>query len=216
MIPFLSRVCCQITSDAASVNTLADTREVLPYTERPPLSTVLPAKLSYRYIFQINTLVPSADLSEEAQLSLACHWNRNLPHLGDVSLSRLEHDTILHRSFKYGTSWLLSVVPDLFLCDLLYFNSFESSGALSRRPTPYYSPLLHCCVLAFATAYSDSSEIRSSAFRDKFAVHAKRLLDDELAYPAPSLVQALALLAEYHCGIGERDAGYMYMGEQHR
>lgn len=27
-----------------------------------------------------------------------------------------------------------------------------------------------------------------------------------------SLVRSLALLAEYHCGIGERDTGYMYMG----
>lgn len=170
----------------------------------------------YQYIFHINTSIPYEDLSQEAQLSLAYDWSRNLPHLADLPLSRLEHDTLLYRSFKYGTSWLLALIPDLFLRDLLCFNSFGPSSALARPPTPHYSPLLHCCLLAFATAYSDNNEIRSHIVRDRIAAYAKQLLDEEFGHPAPSLVQALALLAEYHCGIGERDAGYMYMGASHR
>ncbi|KAF8601515.1 hypothetical protein BDV93DRAFT_558352 [Ceratobasidium sp. AG-I] len=206
-----------VASNTTLTGTINDVQEESSYIERHPLSTkILSTTLTYQYIFHIDISVPPESLPEATQLSLACDWGRNLPQLGNVLLSRLEHDTLLYRSFKYGTSWLLAVVPDLFLRDLLYFNGFEPSNALSRLPTPHYSPLLHCCLLAFATAYSDSNEIRSYIVRNQFAAHAKRLLDDELAQPAPSLIQALALLAEYHCGIGERDAGYMYMGMSFR
>jgi hypothetical protein len=85
----------------------------------------------------------------------------------------------------------------------------------SSPPTTvlYYSPLLHCSLLAFATALSDNPLIRQHTTRRKFAERAKQLLEHETGHPCLSLVQALAILSEYHCGIGEREAGYMYMGE---
>jgi hypothetical protein len=167
----------------------------------------------YQYIFQIDTSVPAGELSEGAQLSLVCGWDRHLPHLGNVRLSRLEHDILLHRSFKYATVWLLPLIPELFLRDMLYFSSPNQSATHPHPPTLHYTPLLHCSLLAFATAFSDDPNIVLWATRDKFAARAKQLLDGEFAHPAPSLVQSLALLAEYHCGIGERDAGYMYLGK---
>ncbi|QRV93002.1 Fungal specific transcription factor domain [Ceratobasidium sp. AG-Ba] len=70
--------------------------------------------------------------------------------------------------------------------------------------------------MAFASAFSDDPTIRASTTRARFAEYAKRQLDEEFGRPVMSLVPALALLAEYHCGIGERDAGYMYMGMSFR
>ncbi|KAF8603678.1 hypothetical protein BDV93DRAFT_579043 [Ceratobasidium sp. AG-I] len=138
------------------------------YIERLPLFTrILPNRPRYQYIFLINTSIPFEFLPEEAKLSLACNWSFNLPIL-DVPLSRFEHDTLLYRSFRYGTT------------------------------------------------YSDDSGIKSHVVREKFAAHAKRLLDDELGHLAPSLVQGLALLAEHYYGIGNKGAGYMYMGMSFR
>jgi hypothetical protein len=183
--------------------------------ERPP-TTVLSRSVSqviYQYIFQIDTSVPTGELSEGAQLSLVCGWDRHLPHLGNVRLSRLEHDILLHRSFKYCAVWLLPLIPELFLHDMLYFSSPNRSATLPHTQTPHYTPLLHCSLLAFTAAFSDNPEISSWDTRNKFAARAKQLLDNEFAHPTPSLVQSLALLAEYHCGIAERDAGYMYLGK---
>jgi hypothetical protein len=168
----------------------------------------------YKYVFQIDTSVPTNDQSTETRLSLVCDWDRHLPQLEDVQLSRLEHDIILARCFKYGTCWLLGLIPEIFLHDMLYSLTsgpahFES-GPQTRLQ--HYTPMLHCSILAFASAFSDNAVIRSRATRDKYALHAKQWLDEELKHPVMSLVRALALLAEYHCGVGERDAGYMYMG----
>ncbi|QRV78207.1 Fungal specific transcription factor domain [Ceratobasidium sp. AG-Ba] len=70
--------------------------------------------------------------------------------------------------------------------------------------------------MAFASAFSDDPAIRTLPTRARFAAHAKQWLDEEFARPTMSLVRALILLAEYHCGIGEKDAGYMYMGMSFR
>lgn len=165
----------------------------------------------YRYIFRINSSTPTTEHPKDAQLSLTCEWNRHLPHLGDVQLSRFEHDALLQRCFNYGTSWLLGLIPELFLHDMLYSLTSESESQSHPR-MQHYSPLLHCSLMAFATAFSDNPAIRAPVTRAMFAAHAKQWLDEEFKRPVMALVRALALLAEYHCGIGERDAGYMYMG----
>ncbi|KAG9095508.1 hypothetical protein FS749_010316 [Ceratobasidium sp. UAMH 11750] len=183
----------------------------LPYMEHPP-TPILSHYVSqpiYQYIFHINTSVPVVELSEGARLSLTFDWSRHLPPLGNTQLSRHEHDTLLQRFFNYQTLWLLPMIPELFLHNMLYFNAHPASLKISM---PYYSPLLHCALLAFATALSDDPQISSIATRGKFATRAKQLLDNEFSHPTQSLVQALALLAEYCSGIGERDAGYMYLG----
>ncbi|KAG9106151.1 hypothetical protein FRC07_008936, partial [Ceratobasidium sp. 392] len=66
--------------------------------------------------------------------------------------------------------------------------------------------------MAFATAFSDDPAIRALTTRARFASWAKQWLDEEFKQPVMSLVRSLALLAEYHCGVGEKSAGYMYMG----
>ncbi|QRV82125.1 Fungal specific transcription factor domain [Ceratobasidium sp. AG-Ba] len=213
--PFLQASSHPLTSGFAAPNTLlsasADSQNQLPYTEYPP-TTVVSRYISqpiYEYIHNINTSLPVEELSDGARLSLACDWHRHLPNLGDVQLSRHEHDIILERFFNYQVIWLLPLVPDVFLHNMLY--SVTHAAPLEVL-MPYYSPVLHCSMLAFAAALSDDPKISSEAVRDKFAAKAKQLLDSDFARPTPSLVQALALLAEHCCGLGERDAGYMYLG----
>ncbi|QRW07163.1 Fungal specific transcription factor domain [Ceratobasidium sp. AG-Ba] len=167
----------------------------------------------YRYIFQIDTTTPTIEHPRDVQLSLVCDWSRYLPELPDTPLSRLEHDTLLLRCFKYGTSWLLSLVPELFLHDMLYFltTGADSPVASSAHPQ-HYSPLLHCSIMAYSSAFSDDPDICALATRARFAERAKQWLDQEFNQPVMCLVSALALLAEYHCAIGEQESGYMYMG----
>lgn len=108
--------------------------------------------------------------------------------------------------------WLMSLIPQLFLRDMLH-----SLGANSSHTHPistkYYSPLLHCSILALATANADNPLIKQRTTRAKIASYAKNLLDRELSRPSLSLVQALVIISEYHCGLGEREHGYMYMGK---
>ncbi|KAG8729522.1 hypothetical protein FRC12_020911 [Ceratobasidium sp. 428] len=70
--------------------------------------------------------------------------------------------------------------------------------------------------MAFATAFSDNPALCAPETRAVFASCAKQWLDEEFKDPAMSLVRALALLAEYHCGVGEMNTGYMYMGMSFR
>ncbi|KAF8597622.1 hypothetical protein BDV93DRAFT_527295 [Ceratobasidium sp. AG-I] len=214
-------------------NVSGSSRTPDPFGDRPlPAPTAqFTSTALYRYIFEIDQSVQMSEQPTDVRLSLVCDWRRYLPDLEPVHLSREEHDTILARGFKYGTSWLLGLVPELFLHDMLFALTSPSS---SRSPSPssspstptsqqsplsvsqtrlhHYTPLLHCALLAFACAFAPSPALRLRAVRAKFAVRAKRWLDDEFNRPVMSLVPALALLAEYHCGVGERDTGYMYMG----
>ncbi|KAG9121882.1 hypothetical protein FRC07_001975, partial [Ceratobasidium sp. 392] len=187
----------------------------IPDVERSlPLVSHFPETVVYRYIFHIDSTRPAHEQPNDIRLSLVCDWRRYLPRLPDINFSRQEHDVLLLRCFKYGTSWLLGLVPELFLHDMLYsLTSAESESTPQPQPRlQHYSPLLHCAIMAFATAFSDDPAIRALATRARFASWAKQWLDKEFKQPVMSLVRSLALLAEYHCGIGERDTGYMYMG----
>ena len=147
-----------------------------------------------------------------AQKSLLCDWDRHIPPLGDVQLSRLEHDLALDRCFKYSRNWLMCLIPQFFLRDMLRSLAHDSSST-RPPPTSYYSPLLHCSILALSTSGSDNPLLKKRTTRAKLASHAKDLLNQELSRPSLSLVQALVLLSEYHCGLAEREQGYMYMGK---
>ncbi|CUA75375.1 hypothetical protein RSOLAG22IIIB_11698 [Rhizoctonia solani] len=162
--------------------------------------------LTYQYIFNI----PLNEPSPEDRFSLRCEWDRHLPALGSIQLSRHEHDTLLFRCFSYGAAWLFGLIPDLFLRDMLEFLSPDS--VCSPGELQYYSPLLHCSLLAFASPLSDNIVIQQITIREKFAIHAKQWLDEEFSYGNPSLALSLILLAEYHLGVGERNTGYMYTG----
>jgi hypothetical protein len=77
----------------------------------------------------------------------------------------------------------------------------------------HYSPLLHCSLLALATAFSDDPLIKQERIRETFAERAKQFLEGELALPSLAMAQGLAILSDYHCGKGDREKGYIYMGE---
>ncbi|KAG8738870.1 hypothetical protein FRC10_006419 [Ceratobasidium sp. 414] len=137
-----------------------------------------------------------------------CEWSRHLPSFDDIQFTRLEHDTLLDRYFKYAGCWLMSIVPQFFLHDMLR----ALTHAKSPLEVDHYSPMLHCSLLALATALSDNPLIKLPTTRERFATKAKQLLHDDVGRPCLVLVQALAVLSEYHCGLGEREKGYMYLG----
>ncbi|KAF8686344.1 nitrogen assimilation transcription factor [Rhizoctonia solani] len=166
----------------------------------------------YRYIFDIDAGIPVYDQQKDVYLSLVCEWNRHLPQL--PYFTRLEHDTILSRCFKYGVAWLHCMIAEMFLHNMLYALTPESSNSTvaDQLRLQHYTPMLHCALIAYAAAFSDNAEIRSPSFRGRFAQHAKQWLDYEFERPVAALPRALALLAEYHCAVGEQSAGFMYMG----
>jgi hypothetical protein len=74
------------------------------------------------------------------------------------------------------------------------------------------SPLLHCSLLALATAFFDDPSIKQGEIRVKFVQKAKQLLEGKLDSPSLCMAQAQAILSHYHCGKGGREIGYVYMG----
>jgi hypothetical protein len=167
--------------------------------------------LKYQYIFNIDTSLPFNEQSPEDQASLRCEWNRYLPSLDNIQLSRHEHDTLLSRCFNDSAGWLFGILSDLFLCDMLELLSPNPTHNPKRLH--HYSPILHCSLLAFASPMSDNPKVQQQSTREKFATRAKHWLDQEFNHPNPSLIISLILLSEYHLGIGERNTGYMYSGE---
>ncbi|CAE6481198.1 unnamed protein product [Rhizoctonia solani] len=174
-----------------------------------PSSVRIVKKAIYRYIFDIDIGIPANNQPKDVRLSLSCQWDRHLPRLSQ--LTRLEHDIILSRCFKYGVTWLHCMIPEAFLCDMLHSLTSELSSVGNQLRLQHYTPMLHCALLAYGSAFSDNPEIRSAPFRSSLAQYAKQWLDYEFEGPPMPLIRALALLAEYHCGVGEQGAGYMYM-----
>ncbi|CUA75378.1 hypothetical protein RSOLAG22IIIB_11701 [Rhizoctonia solani] len=168
----------------------------------------LPA-FEYQYIFNIDLSLPFERQTPETQASLSCQWNRHLPNLGR-DLSRIEHDVILSRYFNHGTSWLSGLVPSLFLRDMINYLSPPPTTTATHMDN--YSPLIHCSLMASASALSEDTYIRAKEVRVKFATQAKNWLFDQFGNFHPTLLPSLALLAEYHTTIGERHTGYMYLG----
>ncbi|KAH7322036.1 hypothetical protein B0J17DRAFT_684740 [Rhizoctonia solani] len=182
-----------------------------PTASYPPGLHVFPspAAFPYQYIFNINLSLPFEHQTPETQASLSCLWDRHLPGLGLVKLSRIDHDEMLSQFFHNGVSWLSGLVPTLFLRDMM--------SSLGQQGTPTtqlnnYSPLIHCSLLAFASTFSESPRIRDNNMRIKFAAHAKNWLFDHFDDFHSTLLPSLTLLAGYHDGIGERSTGYMYLG----
>ncbi|CEL60437.1 hypothetical protein RSOLAG1IB_09643 [Rhizoctonia solani AG-1 IB] len=168
--------------------------------------------LRYQYIFNIDANLPLDEQYPVHRASIVCQWNRYLPDLSPVQFSRFEHDTILSRYFSYGACCSFGIIPDLFLAQLLEYLTPQTVHPNTAERHRYYTPLLHCSLLAFGAGFSDNPAIRAPEVREKFATCAKEHLDDEFNNPSSSLMVSLALLSEYHSGIGERNTGYMYMG----
>lgn len=70
--------------------------------------------------------------------------------------------------------------------------------------------------MSFATAFSDNPKIRAKQTRSHFASCAKQFLESECERPTLTVVQALALLSDYHASFGERGLAYMFYGKQPR
>jgi hypothetical protein len=141
-------------------------------------------------------------------------WSRHLPK--EPFLTRLEHDTLLNRFFKFFSNWCLRVIPSLFLRDMavaLLSPALTAQNSSSPPKTAHYSPLLHNSILAVAAAYSDDPAICCREGKTSFAKKAKEYVEIECARPTLSTVQALAILSSYHSGLSEQSLGFMYFGK---
>ncbi|QRW07452.1 Fungal specific transcription factor domain [Ceratobasidium sp. AG-Ba] len=166
-----------------------------------------PADTTYQFIFNINPHIPALEQPENVRLSLLCDWSRHLPLLDGIQFTRIEHDTLMNRCFTYSSSWLMNVVPPLFLHDMLRVLSVTDD-----LEADHYSPLLHCSLMAFAAALSDDPSINQPSTRERFATKAKQLLYEGVNRPSLSMMQSLSLLSEYHYGMGDAERGYIYLG----
>jgi hypothetical protein len=173
------------------------------------------SELMYQFAFRTDRSIPLHMQSRETQLSEICEWNRHLPKLVNCELTRVEHDTLLDRFFNFYAIWLRSLVPELFLRDMLALlvpghlqpNPFQPSRVLN------YTPFLHCAVMSVAAAFSDDPAIKARETRETFAACAKQYLESECERPTLSAVQALSFLSDNHGGFGERGLGYLFAGE---
>lgn len=170
-------------------------------------------ELTYQFVFRKDPSVPPHMQPREVQLSDACQWNRHLPNLGDVQLTRLEHDILLDRYFNFHTIWLRTLVPELFLRDMLAQLAPQNTGVTAPARALSYTPFLHCALLSVAAAFSDDRSIRARETRDRFASCAKQWLESECESPTLTAIQALAFISDYHISYGERGLGYLFFGE---
>jgi len=169
-------------------------------------------ELTYQFVFKKDPSVPPHMQPREVQLSDTCQWNRHLPSLGDVQLTRLEHDTLLDRYFNFHTVWLRTLVPELFLRDMLAQLTPQNTGVTAPARALSYTPFLHCALLSVAAAFSDDRSIRAREARDRFASCAKQWLESECESPTLTAIQALAFISDYHISYGERGLGYLFFG----
>ncbi|CAE6454689.1 unnamed protein product [Rhizoctonia solani] len=172
-------------------------------------------ELIYRYIFQQIPSMPLESQSKDIRMSAQCEWDRHLPKIdADIRFTRLEHDTLLYTYFKYHNLWLSILEPDLFLRDMLLELVPDPDGAVTSRSDDltYYSPFLHCALIAFATAFSNDPGVRLKRVREQFANRAKQLLEAECEHPTLTAIQGLVFLSEYHGSLGDRGLAYLYFG----
>lgn len=186
-----------------------------PVDEAPTFEHVDPGlELTYQFLNQRDSTIPPHMQPHGVQLSDICEWDRNLPNLGNVQFTRLEHDTLLDRYFNFHTIWLRTLVPELFLRDMLAQLAPQHTGAVSSQPPRVlcYSPFLHCAILSVAAALSDDLTIKARETRDRFASCAKQYLESECERPTLTAIQALTCLSDYHHSCGERGLSYLFSG----
>ncbi|KZV80935.1 hypothetical protein EXIGLDRAFT_398032 [Exidia glandulosa HHB12029] len=129
-----------------------------------------------------------------------CEWNRHLPQDVQMQLPREEHDAVLVEYFAYSVGWGVRVVRGRFMRDMRACLGGGEEGA-----TAFYSPALHCAILADAGAFTPlvqgASVLGQPQIRASLASHARALAELELASSGRALVaavMALAVLARYH------------------
>lgn len=117
---------------------------------------------------------------------------------------------LLYRFFLFYSSWLMRIIPEYFLQDM-----HCALHAPSCAPTPrtaHYSPFLHLCILAVASAFSDDPVISKESTRQRFADEAKNYIEGECQRPSISAVQGLSMLGSYFSGRGQQTLGFVYFG----
>lgn len=186
-----------------------------PADDAPAFENVAPVvELTYQFLNQKDTSIPPHMQPRDVQLSDICEWNRHLPNLGNVQFTRIEHDTLLDRYFNFHIIWLRTLVPELFLRDMLAQLVPQHPGVAPSQPSRAlsYSPFLHCAILSVATALSEDRAIRARETRDRFASYAKQHLESECERPTLTAIQALSCLSDYHHSFGERGLSYLFAG----
>lgn len=124
-------------------------------------------------------------------------WADYLPPSVQAHVHHSVHDRVLQAYFARNASCHLTVVPHLFRHDM----------RTATTATPFFSPSLHCALLAHAGPHADGTYLTTPEARDALAHRARELAEVESSGPAdcslPAL-QALLLVARYYL---TRDGG---------
>ena len=112
------------------------------------------------------------------------------PIIDEIGLPKSVQDHLIDLYFTWENPWFAVVDEELFR------QSMKDCGK-------YWSPLLHVCVLAVGSRFSDLTDVRSDPGDQNtagkvFFEHAKRLFYDEIERPSLTTIQALAILGTFH------------------
>lgn len=126
-----------------------------------------------------------------------CDWSRHIPAPIRSQLTREDHDATLSEYLTHCTSWHMQLMPDLFWQQMrLALASFPTG-----TDTLYYSPALHCAILADAGATAAPTSVLSQpAVRESLARAARDLAEGECALNVNVIpaIRALCIVARYY------------------
>ena len=137
-----------------------------------------------------------------------CQYNLYLP--AGTQLSRVQHDIIIDRVLTFYAPWCLRLHPYFLLRDMYAALHLQRGG--NALVTTHYSAMLHNAILALGLAFADDPKLRRHEFRAIFAQEAKKYVEIDGIRPTLATVQAFAILANFHSGLGQQGLGFMYMG----
>ena len=123
------------------------------------------------------------------------------------------HQRALQSFFTFFNPWCWWVDEERFR-DATGVIAIETGTTVERDlHTAYYSPLLHCALLAIGVMYLDPESYPDrEAISDWFGRRAATFFEEEIGSPKVSTVIGLMLLGSHHAGHARQNLGYIYSG----
>ncbi|KAL2834029.1 fungal-specific transcription factor domain-containing protein [Aspergillus pseudoustus] len=125
-----------------------------------------------------------------------------------LGISKTLQELLISLYFRWEQPWFAVVDEELFR------QSLHHGGR-------YWSPLLHLCILAVGSRYSESTQVRSKLDDSNtagmiFLEQAKYYLQAEVEKPSLTTIQALAIIGMFYIAIGADATGWLYHGMANR
>lgn len=123
------------------------------------------------------------------------------------------HQQALQYFFTFFNPWCWWVNEEKFR-DATDVVAVETGTAIERDlHTAYYSPLLHCALIAIGVMYLDPESCPDrEAISNWFGQRAATFFEGEIETPKLSTVIGLMLLGSHHAGHARQNLGYIYSG----